>query len=40
MRIPRRRTAFSLKFYQKLLVVSYGPNGIVTDVEFTSSGQK
>lgn len=35
-----RGTAFNLKVYQKLLVVSYGPDGIVTDVEFTSSGQK
>lgn len=33
-------TAFNLKFYQKLLVVTFNKQGIVTNVELTESGQK
>ena len=33
-------SAFSLKFYQKQLVVTFNKQGIVTNVEFTESGQK
>ncbi len=33
-------TAFNLKFYQKQLVVMFNKQGIVTNVEFTESGQK
>ena len=32
-------TAFNLKFYQKLLVVTFNKQGIVTNVEYTESGQ-
>lgn len=35
-----RGTSFNLRFYQKLLVVSYNPSGIVTDVEYTAQGIK
>lgn len=35
-----RGSAFSLKFYRKTLVVTYGENGIVTDVEYIESGNK
>jgi hypothetical protein len=35
-----RGTAFNLKLHQKVLVVSHGPNAVVTDVEFTSVGEK
>ena len=33
-------SAFNLKFYQKLLIISLNKTGIVTDVNFTSSGEK
>jgi hypothetical protein len=33
-------TAFNLKFYQKLLVVSFDPKGIVSNVDYTEAGQK
>lgn len=33
-------SAFNLKFYQKLLVVTFNKQGIVTNVEYTESGQK
>jgi hypothetical protein len=32
--------AFNMKFYNKTLVVSFGPNDIVSDVEYTSNGEK
>jgi len=32
-------TAFNMKFYQKLLVISFN-NNVVTDIEYTSSGEK
>jgi hypothetical protein len=35
-----RGSAFNLKFLKKVLVVSYGRNGTVTDVEFVSSDQR
>lgn len=31
---------FNMKFYAKSLIVSYDANGVVTDVEYTSSGEK
>jgi hypothetical protein len=33
-------SAFNLKFYQKLLVVTFSKQGVVTNVEYTESGQK
>lgn len=33
-------TAFNLKFYNKILIVSFDKQGIVTNVEYTSSGEK
>ncbi|MCP4367035.1 MAG: hypothetical protein GY797_02805 [Deltaproteobacteria bacterium] len=33
-------SAFNLKFYEKFLIISYGKNDIVTDINFSSSGQK
>ncbi len=33
-------SSFNLKFYQKLLIVSFDKTNIVTDINFTSSGQK
>jgi outer membrane protein assembly factor BamE (lipoprotein component of BamABCDE complex) len=33
-------SAFNLKFYQKQLVISFDPKGIVSNVEYTESGQK
>ncbi len=33
-------SAFNLKLYQKLLVVTFNKQGIVTNVEFTESGQE
>ena len=33
-------TVFNMKFYNKALVVSFGPNDVVSDVEFTSTGEK
>lgn len=33
-------SAFNLKFYQKLLVVTFNKQGVVTNVEFTESGQR
>ena len=33
-------SAFNLKFYQKILIVSFNKNNIVTDINFSSSGQK
>lgn len=33
-------SAFNLKFYQKLLVVTFDKQGVVTDVEYTETGQK
>jgi outer membrane protein assembly factor BamE (lipoprotein component of BamABCDE complex) len=35
-----RGSAFDLKHYQQLLVVTLGADGVVKDAEFTSSGQK
>jgi hypothetical protein len=32
--------AFNMKFYNKSLIVSFDRTGIVTDVEFTSTGEK
>ncbi len=32
--------AFNMKFYSKALVVSLGSNDVVSDVEFTSAGEK
>lgn len=32
--------AFNMKFYNKALVVSFDANGIVTDVEYSSNGEK
>lgn len=32
--------AFNMKFYSKALVVSFGANDIVSDVEYVSSGEK
>jgi len=31
-------SAFNLKFFQKLLVLTYGNSGVVTNVEYTESG--
>jgi hypothetical protein len=33
-------TVFNMKFYNKALVVSFGANDVVSDVEFTSNGEK
>ncbi|MCQ4273299.1 hypothetical protein NA655_19875 [Pseudomonas kuykendallii] len=33
-------TVFNLKFYSKSLVVSFDPNDVVSNVEYTSSGSK
>lgn len=33
-------SAFNMKFYAKSLLVSFGPDGVVSDVEFSSSGEK
>lgn len=33
-------TVFNLSFYQKSLVVTYGADGIVTDVKLSTSGEK
>ena len=33
-------SAFNLKFYQKHLIVTFNKQGIVTNVEFTESGQQ
>jgi len=33
-------TVFNLKFYQKLLIISINKSGIVTDVNFTSTGEQ
>lgn len=33
-------SAFNLKFYQKLLVVTFNKQGVVTNVELTESGQR
>jgi hypothetical protein len=35
-----RGSAFSLKFYQQLLVVTIGPTGVVTEVQLTASGER
>ena len=35
-----RGSAFSLKFYQQLLVVTIGPTGVVSDVQLKSSGER
>lgn len=32
--------AFNMKFYAKTLVVSFDPSGVISDVEYTSSGEK
>ncbi|MEQ1853047.1 MAG: hypothetical protein ABMA01_15825 [Chthoniobacteraceae bacterium] len=31
---------FNMKFYSKILVVSFGANNVVTDLEYTSSGER
>jgi hypothetical protein len=33
-------TAFNLKFYNQILVVQFNPTGVVTEVEFTATGQR
>jgi hypothetical protein len=33
-------SVFSMKFYRKLLIVTHDENGIVTEVEYESSGEK
>jgi outer membrane protein assembly factor BamE (lipoprotein component of BamABCDE complex) len=33
-------SAFSLRFYQKTLVVSYGKSGVVADIQYTAQGNK
>ena len=33
-------SAFSLKFYQQLLVVTIGSTGVVSDVQLTSQGER
>ena len=33
-------SAFNLEFYQKMLVVTYDQSGVVTDVEYTESGNQ
>ncbi|WOX05743.1 outer membrane protein assembly factor BamE domain-containing protein [Microbulbifer pacificus] len=33
-------SAFNLKFYQKLLVLSYDASGVVTNIEYTEQGSK
>jgi outer membrane protein assembly factor BamE (lipoprotein component of BamABCDE complex) len=33
-------SAFNLKFYQKVLIVTFNKQGVVTNVEYTESGQK
>lgn len=35
-----RGSVFDMKFYSKVLIVSLGPDDIVNDIEFSSSGQK
>jgi len=35
-----RGSAFSLKFYQQLLVVTIGPTGVVSEVQRASSGER
>jgi hypothetical protein len=35
-----RGSAFSLKFYRQLLVVTIGPTGVVSEVQFASSGER
>ena len=35
-----RGTAFSLKFYQQLLVITVGPTGVVSDVQLTTTGER
>ena len=35
-----RGSAFNLKFYRKLLLVTFDTSGVVTEVDFTSSGTK
>jgi hypothetical protein len=35
-----RGTAFNLKVYQQLLVVTVGPDGVVREVQLTSSGER
>lgn len=35
-----RGSAFSLKVYQKAVVVSVNPAGVVTDVQLTASGER
>ncbi|MCW7536553.1 outer membrane protein assembly factor BamE [Aquabacterium sp. A7-Y] len=32
--------AFNMKFYNKALIVSFGPGDVVSDVEFSSNGEK
>jgi hypothetical protein len=33
-------SAFNMKFYNKMLVVSFDAAGVVTDIEYTSNGEK
>lgn len=33
-------SAFNLKFYQKLLVLNHDDSGVVTNIEYTESGEK
>jgi hypothetical protein len=40
MYMQTKGPAFNLKFYQKLLVVTFNAQGVVTNVEYTESGQK
>jgi outer membrane protein assembly factor BamE (lipoprotein component of BamABCDE complex) len=35
-----RGSVFNMKFYGKTLIVSFDANGVVTDVDYTSSGEK
>jgi hypothetical protein len=35
-----RGPAFNLKFYNQILVVQFNPTGVVTEVEFTATGQR
>lgn len=38
--VHAKGSAFNMKFYSKALVISFGPNDVVSDVEYTSAGEK
>jgi outer membrane protein assembly factor BamE (lipoprotein component of BamABCDE complex) len=38
--VQAKGTVFNMKFYNKSLLVSFSPSGLVTDVEYTTSGEQ